>query len=128
MEPRPEERPATYSRPVGIDVHESEDRGDDEGGEPEPRRELEPDPRRRLRLLPDRREHTVAGASSRASTHEAPGQAREQEREAELHGGKEERVVIGARVARRAEVPPDVEPVGEAPAGELRDEREQRKG
>ena len=54
---------------------------------------------------------------------EVPGEAGEEERDAELHPGEQERVVVGARVARRADVPPDVDPVGKAAAGELRDER-----
>ena len=57
---------------------------------------------------------------------EAPGQAREQERDAELHGGEQERVVVGTRVARRGHVLAHVETVRQAPADELGNERKQR--
>ena len=56
---------------------------------------------------------------------EPPGQTREQERDSELHRYEQERVVVGARVARGGDVTADVEPVNEAPPRELGDQREQ---
>ena len=56
---------------------------------------------------------------------EAPGEAREHQRDADLHAGEQERVVVGVRVAHVADAAADVEAMREAAAGELRDEREQ---
>ena len=79
-------------------------------------------------VLADGGEHAPSRPRGGVRADEAPGEAREQQRDAELHRGEQERVVLGARVARRADVPADVEPVREAAAGQLGDQREQREG
>src|SRR5919204_312755 len=56
---------------------------------------------------------------------EAPWEPWEQERDSALYGSGQERVVVGAGIARRRDVPADVEPMGQAAADELDDEREQ---
>ena len=56
---------------------------------------------------------------------EPPRDAREHERDTDLHGGQKERVVVGVRVAHAAHVAADVEPVREAASGELCDQHEQ---
>src|SRR5206468_10293692 len=126
VQPWPEEPPAARRGLLSLEVHEGENRRDREGSEPEPRRELELDPRRRPGALAERGEHAVARARGRSGADEAPDETRRQQREPELDRSEQERVVVGARVARRADVPPDVDPVGKAAAGELRDERKQR--
>ena len=49
----------------------------------------------------------------------------EHQRDPELHDAEQDRVVVGAGVARRADVTTEVEPVRETAAGELGDERKQ---
>src|SRR5207247_7764514 len=61
----------------------------------------------------------------RARPHEPPGEPSQEERDADLHEGHEERVVVRAGVARRLDVAPDVDPMRETAADELGDEREQ---
>src|SRR5262249_46367168 len=56
--------------------------------------------------------------------HEAPRQTREHQGHPHLHGGEQEWVVVGARIRRR-DVAPEIEPVREAAADELRAEREE---
>ena len=56
---------------------------------------------------------------------QAPEQPGEQQRDRTLHDAEQDRVVIGPRVARRGDVAAEVEPVGQAAADELGDEREQ---
>ena len=51
--------------------------------------------------------------------HEPPRETGEEERDAELHPGEQERVVVGARVARRGHVAAEVEAMGQAAAGKL---------
>ncbi len=69
----------------------------------------------------------MAGTRGGSGPDEAPGKPGEQQRDEKLHGREQERVVVGARVARRADVPPDIEPVREAAAYELGQQRKQRK-
>ena len=57
-----------------------------------------------------------------------PGKPGEQQRDPDLDPREQERIVVRARVVGRRDVPTDVQPVGEASAYELRDEREQSEG
>jgi hypothetical protein len=60
--------------------------------------------------------------------YETPGEPGEEQRDADLDRSEQERVVARARVARRRDVPADIEAVGEAAADELCDERQQPEG
>ena len=95
----------------------------DEREEPEARRELDADARRAARGPGDAmRAPRRAAACAFAN---APREPREHQRDADLHAGEQERVVVGVRVADAADVAADVEPVRQAAPGELGDEREQ---
>jgi hypothetical protein len=59
---------------------------------------------------------------------ETPGKPSKQERNSDLDSREQERVVVRARVVGRRDVPTNVQPVGEASAYKLRDEREQPEG
>ncbi len=98
---------------LSIHLREVDRRGGEERCEPQARGELDA----HTRPAEHRRET--------ARLREPPRHASEHERNADLHPGKEERVIVGVPVAHRPDVPADVESVREATAQELRDEREQ---
>jgi hypothetical protein len=61
----------------------------------------------------------------RAGLHEAPRESSKQQRDADLHRGEQKRVVLGARVGGRLDVPADVDAVRQRAACELRDQDEE---
>ena len=95
---------------LGVRLHEIDRRRHDERQEPEAPRELDADARRaaveRTPTAPARRQAARAAAMR---LREAPREAREHQRDADLHAGEQERVVVGVRVARRADAAADVE-------------------
>ena len=126
MEPGRERGPAADRDSLSVRLREVEERGGRERGEPEAGLQVDSHPRRALDgALPERGEQAPARARGGPCANEAPGQGGEHERDADLHPGEQERVVVRARIAGGGDVAADVEPVSEAPSHELGDEGEQ---
>ena len=122
MEPGREQRPTAGRELLGIGLREVEERGDEEGQKPEPWREREPHLRQEpVRARPGGGQRALRRALGRERLRKAPENPRQQERNADLHRREQDRVVVRARIGRRADMAADVEAVRQAPAGQLRD-------
>src|SRR5439155_24506489 len=110
-----------------VGLRQVAERGRTEAREPQARRQRDPDARRRLgRTRTDGGDCSPPGSSGRARADEAPGEAREQQRDRELHAREEERVVLLSLRDLRGDVERAVDAVRQAAAGELGDEGEER--
>jgi len=101
VKPGREQRPAAGRELLGIGLRKVEERGDEEGQEPEPRREREAHLRQEpARAGPGGGERALRRALGRERLRKTPENAREQESNADLHGCHQDRVVVRSRVGR----------------------------
>ena len=86
VQPGREQRPASDRDSLRVDLHEVDQRGHQEGAEPEARRQLQPHAWRMSRDRRALRDQQPAGAAgNRARLGETPREAREHQRDRDLH-------------------------------------------
>jgi hypothetical protein len=120
VEPRREQRPAPGLGALGVGLHEVDHRGQEEEAEAEPSGELEAHARDACGAA----EQSQRGPFGRARLQHAPEQPPEKQRDSALHDREQHRVVVGVRVARRRDVPTEVDLVRQATADEFGRKRE----
>ena len=127
VQPGRQQSPAAGRDSLRVDLQQIDERGDEEGPEPEPRRELNSNARRAPRdRRPVRSEQSARGARNRAGFDETPRDTRQHQGDGDLHDGEQDRVVLGAGVWR-LDMAAEVEPLRQATTGELSYERKQKK-